>query len=258
MKTLVVVPWHNPEQLAKFRDEWDDDGIGDYRVIYQQDKTKAGCASTKNAGIQEAMSRGADAVVILDDDCFPTSEAPTLNTLIRKHEECLCADTGDLFLKVTTPPNRGTPYFNSSHPTKKVAASIGFWTNVPDQDACGQLVRGGNVEMTFRREIVRHQYFAMSGMNIAFWLKWWPFCQFQPHERFDDIFQGFIFQRRAYSEGYCFNLGGPLVKHSRQSNIWSNLRAEAKYIEANETVWQKIAESPSSEYEDLVKLLPPV
>lgn len=258
-KTLVVVAWHNEEQRRKFEGEWNINPE-DERVVFQQDKDREGCAATKNRGIEEAMRRGADVVVVVDDDCFPDrNEVWSLQGLIDKHLACLNAETWNLFVTVTDPPSRGTPYFNNSVKTKRVAASVGFWTEVGDYDACAQLVRGATTPMKFHREIVRGQYFPMSGMNIAFRPKQWlPWCQFQPHERMDDIFMGYIFQRRAYELGYCFNLGGPLVRHSRQSNVWANLRAESKYMEANETVWQKIAEHPNSNYDELVALLPPV
>ena len=38
----------------------------------------------------------------------------------------------------------------------------------------------------------------------------------------------------------CFSLAGPLVRHSRQSNVWQNLRDEAENLERNETIWQAI------------------
>ncbi len=257
-KALVVVAWHSRVQLEKFFQAWSVDETSDL-FVFQHDANKEGCAATKNKGVAEAMRRGAEIVVILDDDCFPHDEARYIRPFVERHIECLSAQTGDLFLSVTDPPNRGTPYFNKSKPTQKIAASVGFWTGIGDLDAPSQLVRGATVPMTFHREIVRGQFFAMSGMNIAFRPKdWLPWCAFQPHERMDDIFMGWIFQRRAYELGYCFNLAGPLVRHSRQSNVWANLRAEAKYLEANETAWQRIAESPTSDYNELVKLLPPV
>lgn len=53
-----------------------------------------------------------------------------------------------------------------------------------------------------------------------------------------------------------FNLGGPVVRHSRQSNVWRNLELEAVHAEANDTLWRRIAEYPSRNYETLRKLLP--
>jgi hypothetical protein len=46
------------------------------------------------------------------------------------------------------------------------------------------------------------------------------------------------------------------VRHSRQSNVWKNLRDEAVHLEANETLWREIARSRAEDYATLRKLLP--
>lgn len=256
MKTLVVVPWHNPKQLENFLKAWDTDE-SDTRILLQQDSNKEGCAVTKNKGIHRAVEAGADTVVILDDDCFPHPEAHSLARLIDEHHRCLDADTGNLFLTVTNPPSRGTPYFTTNHPTKRVAASMGYWSEIGDYDACAQLVRGATTPMEFHRKIVRNQFFPLCGMNLAFRpADWLPWCNFIDVPRFDDIWQGFLWQKEAYRRGYCFNLAGPLVRHSRQSNVWANLRDEAVHLERNETLWSDIANSPETEYDKLRALLP--
>ncbi len=255
-KTLVVVAWHNREQRRMFEREWQINPE-DERVVFQQDHNREGCAATKNKGIAEAIRRGAEIVIVVDDDCFPErSEYFNLREFIALHVACLNADTGDLFLTVTTPSSRGTPYFNNSIPTKRVAASMGFWTNVGDYDACAQLVRGAENPMDFHREMVRGQYFPMSGMNLAFRSEWMPWCQFIDVPRFDDIWMGWLFEKEAYRRGYCFNLAGPSVRHSRQSNVWQNLRDEAVHLEQNETLWSDIALSNETSYEALRALLP--
>ena len=74
--------------------------------------------------------------------------------------------------------------------------------------------------------------------------------------RIDDIWMGWMWQREAYQRGYCFNLSGPMVRHSRQSNVWRNLRDESRYLEENETLWRKIAQHHRADYESLRQLLP--
>jgi hypothetical protein len=94
-------------------------------------------------------------------------------------------------------------------------------------------------------------------MNLAFRPKEWaPWCSFINVPRFDDIWMGWLWQKEAYRRMACFNLNGPFVKHSRQSNVWQNLRDETKYLEASETLWRSIALCRSDSYDDLVKLLP--
>lgn len=252
MKTKVVIPWHNAEQLKTFLTAW---GItkDDSRAIFQQDKTRDGCARTKNRGINSAIEAGADTVIILDDDCFP-HEGMTPAEFINAHERALEPQPVEMFEAVTSPPSRGTPYFKRSI-TMPVAASMGFWTHIGDYDAPGQLVHGATKSMEFQRRTVSGRFFPLCGMNLAFRVTEWPWCQFIDVPRFDDIWQGFLWQRKAFSDGKCFNLAGPLVRHSRQSNVWQNLRDEALNLERNETIWQDIHRMPLSSYQQMHAVL---
>lgn len=245
VKTIVVVPWHNGSQLELFLSEWKI-GRGDPRLLPVQDKDRSGCAATKNKGIEEAITYNAETIIILDDDCFP-DKGMTFDEFIHAHEKALEPQEINLFQAVTEPPSRGTPYF-SNIALMEVAASMGFWTGIGDYDACGQLVHGATKPMRFLRNSIHGRYFPLCGMNLAFRAKEWPWCQFIDVERFDDIWQGFLWQRRAYADGKCFNLNGPLVRHSRQSDVWANLRAEAVNLEENETLWQRAATLPLTDY----------
>ena len=159
-------------------------------------------------------------------------------------------------IAVTNPPSRGTPYHCRTL-KMPVAASMGFWTNIGDYDAPAQLVLGPATPMTFDRRPVFGRYFPCCGMNLAFRPgQWLPWCQFIDVPRMDDIWMGWLWERHAYDLGYCFNLNGPLVRHSRQSNVWANLRDEARYLEANDTLWRDIAVNPAKDYETLRALLP--
>jgi len=245
MKTKVIIPWHNVEQLRTFLKAWniqqDDD-----RAIFQQDKTREGCARTKNRGIASAIESGSEIAIILDDDCFPHADM-TLADFIEAHEAALEPQDVEMFEAVTEPPSRGTPYFNRTI-KMPVAASMGFWTHVGDYDAPSQLVHGATKPMEFRRRSVYGRYFPLCGMNLAFRLSEHPWCEFIDVPRFDDIWQGFLWQKKAFSEGKCFNLNGPLVLHSRQSNVWKNLSDESLNLERNETMWKKIHEMKLSDY----------
>jgi hypothetical protein len=255
-KVAVVVPWHNESQLLLFLDAWGIDGPPDY-LILQQDRNREGCATTKNKGIQRAIDGGATVVVVLDDDCFPEAdESDTLEMLVDAHLAALQPQPCEAFTTVTHPPSRGTPYFNRM-PQLEVAASMGFWTGIGDYDAPGQLVHGATNPMTFARETIYGRFFPLCGMNLAFRTKWWPWCQFLNVPRFDDIWQGFLWQKKAYAMGCCFNLAGPLVRHARQSNVWANLRDETPNLERNETLWQEVMQWPNLGYNDLVKNLIP-
>jgi len=229
-------------------------------MILQQDEIGEGCARTKNKGINEAIRRGAEYIVVLDDDCFPKvddSYYPPMPSTLEMHAEehirMLQPASVWMFEHVTEPASRGTPYM-SHRVTMPVAASMGFWEGVPDWDATSQLVRRGQ-EMTFRKQVIFGRYFPLSGMNVAFRADTFPWCQFVNVPRFDDIWGGFLFQKWAYAQGMCFNLNGPTVLHSRQSNVWANLRDEAPNMERNETIWQEIHQMPLLPHEEMLAAL---
>lgn len=249
----IVVPWHNQNQLACFTDAW---GVStsDPRFVFQQDAEKLGCAVTKNRGINHA-SKTAQWVIVLDDDCYPDGDM-TVRNLINGHLESLQPKRMQMYWQVTDPPSRGTP-FSERDIEFPVAASMGFWSHVGDYDAPSQLVHGATKEMEFYQEPIFGRHFSLCGMNLAFDPHlWWPWWQFIDVPRFDDIWSGLLLQKEAYRRGYCFSLSGPTVRHSRQSNVWKNLRDEAKYLEANETLWRDIFLSKETSYEELIKLLP--
>jgi hypothetical protein len=251
-KWLVVVPWYRKEQVEEFSAAWGDCE----HVLFVNDVDKAGCGATKNKGVAMASQAGASAVVVLDDDCGPSDEVGTICELIEKHAIALRDQRVQMFMPVTFPRSRGTPYRNT-HLTMPVACSMGYWDQVGDYDAPGQLVYGDGHPMTFERVAVHGRYFPLSGMNIAFRPgDWLPWCQFIEVKRFDDIWMGWLWQKKAYLRGHCFNLNGPKVRHRRQSNVWQNLREESQHLEANETIWSRIAQSQFLDYDSLRAILP--
>lgn len=254
MKTAVVVPWVTDAEIESFLSEWKVSDKPEWLVL-QRDEKREGCGVTKNKGIAEAMRRNAEIVVVLDGDCYPTEEAPTLENLMAAHLKALEPQQVLMFDTVTEPASRGTPYAKLTI-EMPVAASMGFWTQVGDYCAVRQLAHAGT-PMTFKRETIHGKYFPLCGMNVAFnpW-KWRPWCDFINVSRFDDIWMGWLFEREAYRRGHCFNLNGPLIRHARQSNVWRNLHDEVKFLLENEVLWMKIATAESNDYETLRKLLP--
>jgi hypothetical protein len=209
--------------------------------------------------VQAAAASGAEIVVVLDGDCYPAEDAPTLEELVEDHVLALEPQDVQIYTAVTYPHSRGVPYHDASMCIRvPVACSMGFWLNVPDYCAPRQLsFAAEGSDMVFHRETVYERYFPLCGMNIAFKpADWWPWCQFIPVSRFDDIWMGWLWQREAYSRGHCFNLNGPLITHSRQSNVWKNLIDEARYLEQTETLWREIATHHYGDYASLLSLLP--
>lgn len=249
----IVVPWVRVEQRDLFCKEWNI-STSDPRIVFQRDVDREGSGATKNKGIARAIEQGASVVIILDDDCFPY-DGQSIEQFIDAHVAALQPQPVEMFEAVTDPPSRGTPYFRAAI-EMPVAASMGFWTEIGDHCAVRQLALD-SAPMTFHRRAVYQRYFPLCGMNLAFrpagWEPWWQFIEVP---RFDDIWMGWLWQREAYWRGHCFNLAGPLVRHSRQSNVWANLREEAVHLEANETLWRKIAMHPIGNYDALTGLLP--
>lgn len=252
-KTAVVVPWHREEIRDAFLSAWGVESVPDW-LILQHDRDREGCAVTKNRGIARAMVRGFDVVVVLDDDCYPC-EIASLEHLVEMHLRALEPQRVERFVQVTRPASRGTPYLSRTI-EMPVAASMGFWTEVGDYCAVRQLAHE-SAPMEFERRPIFGSYFPLCGMNLAFRpADWAPWCEFINVARFDDIWMGWLWQREAYRRGFCFNLAGPLVRHSRQSNVWKNLRDETLYLEQTDDLWSRIATHHSNDYDTLRKLLP--
>jgi len=180
-------------------------------------------------------------------------EPSPLNTFIADHLQALEPQPVDMFEAVTEPPSRGTPYFERTV-RMPVAASVGFWTNIGDYDAPGQLIHGAQKPMQFRQQAIYGKYFAFSGMNFAFRSHWAHCARLVENVgRFDDIWMGYFWQKMAYQKGHCFSLNGPAVRHSRQSNVFQNLRDEAPYLERNEGLWKQIHATPAGYTYDVLR-----
>lgn len=256
MDFAVAVAWWNPSQRDEFLSAWGVEGSPGW-LFLQQDEKREGGSVTKNKAMKKAVEAGAEVVVCLDDDCFPDEPGQTLEELVELHVEALEPQPVRMFEIVSDPPSRGTPY-EELDLVMPVAASMGFWTEVGDYCAARQLSFGARRPMEFKREAVHGRYFPLCGMNYAFrpvaWAPW--FYLVEGVGRFDDIWMGWLWQKEAYRRGFCFNLGGPLVRHSRQSDVWANLRSEVVYLEESETLWREIALSREEGYDALRGLLP--
>jgi hypothetical protein len=253
----VVVAWHNENQRDTFLEAWNIDTIPDW-LFLQQDRDKSGGAKTKNAGIRRAIDAGAGVIVVIDDDCAPEpteNYGRSLEQFVQLHIGALEPQPVKMVEQMTSVPCRGMPYFTRTV-EMPVACSLGFWTNIADLDAASQLVLGSKTLVEFKREALHGRYTPMCGMNYAFRKEWFPFCLMVENVgRMDDIFAGWIWQKVAYEKGFCFNFAGPLIKHTRQSDVFANLRSEAEYLEKNETIWKDIHSANTTDYSELRKLI---
>jgi hypothetical protein len=150
-----------------------------------------------------------------------------------------------LIWPTTIPTPRGMPYRHHAV-ALPVAASLGFWLKHPDLDALSTLVLGESPDMSFITAPMYQKFFPFCGMNFAFRREWIDCATLvEGCGRYDDIWMGFVWQKVANDRGCCFNLGGPWVTHSRQSNVWKNLQEEVKYLEVNEDLWSAIHSAPA-------------
>jgi hypothetical protein len=261
-RAAIVTPWHIPEVRDAFLAGW---GLNADRplpewLILEHDARKEGCAVTKNRGVRRAMDAGHEVVIVLDSDCvadFDLHNAPrTLEALMAAHLACLEPQEYPVFEVTTEPAARGVPYFNRTIKLP-VAASVGWWSGMPDRDAARQLIEGVTAPMAYKKKVVYGRPTVLCGMNIAFrpaiWGEWATFLNVS---RMDDIFMSWLWCKEAARRNHCFNLNGPTVRHSRQSNLWSSLRDEAKWLEFNEHAWSDIWMHPATDYATLRALIP--
>ncbi len=252
-----VVPWFNPEQRDRWLAAWGlaDKPLPDW-LILQQDSDKSGCGATKNKGVRRAMEAGAEVVVILDDDVTPCGELTTLESVAAAHLKCLEPQDFPLMEIMTEPVARGVPYFNRTAKLP-VAISVGWWAGMPDRDAAHQLVQGVTSPMFFKQRVVYGRPVMVCGMNIAFRpSEWIPWCDFLPVSRFDDVLQSWLWCKEISRRNHCINFHGPTLTHSRQSDVFSSLVDEAKWLRFNEDIWSKIWLHPSNDYATLRALIP--
>lgn len=186
-------------------------------------------------------------IVTLDDDCFPP--AAGTNYFLQTHwtrvfgegDECAWISTLDGMMP------RGIPYLNQTR-RKPCALNHGLWNRVPDFDAVTQLMHARAPQTFAPREmtIPRGKFFPMCGMNLAWRVEATPALYFllmggaYPFDRLGDIWAGVFFKRICDHLGFAVTSGAPYVEHQRASNVWANLRKEARGMEWNESLWAQV------------------
>ncbi len=203
-------------------------------------------------GFLAAHWAGADAVLTLDDDCYP------LEGHLPLMERHLASMSG--FLRWQTSCNglrvRGIPYRNLGKLPPTVA-HVGLWAGMPDLD--------GKTQLQWEKEghgyfyppagtalLAHGQYAPLCGMNLcirreALPLFYYPLMgQDQPYRRFDDIWAGIIAKKLCDHLGWHVSLGEPFIEHRRASDAQVNLAKEAPGMEANETLWEVVDGIPLS------------
>lgn len=199
-------------------------------------------SAIRSFGFWRAWAAGAQIIFTMDDDCYPTDD-----DLVKMHRDNLYC-TPAWTSSVPGMRVRGLPYRNS-RAMHDVHVSMGLWRGSADLDAMTTLAGadfGVSILGAPTRVMPSHQYFPMSGMNLAFrrevacLMYFAPMGRDQPFGRFDDIWCGLVVQRICRHLGYSIVCGHPLVDHRRASDPFVNLVKEAPGVGFNERLWELI------------------
>ena len=289
-RVALVVPSNRTEQLAQFLDAWADAAWDDTVVVY--DGPRADCSlelqngviycwddveplvgeaswifsrrdsACRSFGFLQAVRRGADIVITLDDDCYPLTSSD-VSSFVAEHRRNLEQPPA----WVSSVPGmrvRGMPFADPDlvWDGPPVLVSMGLWSDVPDLSAVETLALNSALHGEHRAILTRfrptggtrvmspHQFFPFCGMNFAFRREVLPALYFplmgetSPYARFDDIWCGLLLQRMLSRTDGLITVGEPWVRHTRASDAFDNLVKEAPGIAANESYWQVLQTLP--------------
>lgn len=231
--------------------------------------------SRKNAGIRsygfwKAYRSGADVIITLDDDCFPTDD-----DFISGHLDNLSYKTPEAWMSVYPDPkhlySRGFPY--DVRDKKRTVISHGLWSGALDQDARTEVVTGKLNEKPYpplRAVVPKGVYFPMSSMNLAFAHEITPTMFFPMmgqtqegttwgYDRYDDIWAGVLSKKVCDHLGLGVVSGSPFVEHRKASDPAANLVKEKAGLAMNEEFWKRVwavrltKHTPTSCYRELAE-----
>lgn len=179
-------------------------------------------------------------IIFLNDDEDP------LGDTIQDHIDALNKKFPISWFSTASEYMRGFPYAVRNE--AECVFSHGVWKGVADWDAPTQLVKGNKEVSFYKGPIPKGIYSPISAMNIAFKRKVMPYVYMAPNSfsvgRADDIFMGINLVRACAKNNWAIASGYAVVKHERASNVFSNLKKEAPFIDLNETYWQGVEDHP--------------
>lgn len=181
-------------------------------------------------------------IIALDDDVSPVGDP------IADHISALNTRVPISWIPVGDVYTRGFPYCVRDE--AEVVLSHGVWNGCPDLDAPTQMIRGTSPMSFEKRPIPKGVFYPMCEMNIAFKRKMLPFMYLAPDDpkygfgRASDIWCGIESKKIIDQKGWAVVTGHATVLHERASNVWTNLKKEAKFIELNETFWKGDEQDP--------------
>jgi len=210
----------------------------------------------RSYGYLKAWQTGKPYIITLDDDCLPAENegSQTAPRFLQQHLDNLQPKPIKRWhTTLAGDYPRGYPYEQWQAPTP-IGISHGLWQGNLDYDSISQL-HYRRVEppltMPYEGAIPCGQYFPMCGMNLAWRRELTPLLYFllmgqdhqgnaYPFDRCGDIWAGIIVKKILDHLGIAVWSGGPLVQHTRASNVWANFDKEHAGIKENEVFWQRV------------------
>lgn len=225
-----------PERWEVYDYEKQESILGD---DYEYFKNFHKSSAVKNFGHFLAWNGEYDIIMGLDNDCIPGRD------FVEQHIKNLEMDsyTWENPLSNTEWFSRGFPY---SARKAKTALSMGLWTNeldlygtdrvqYPDRQTTAPMFHGTRVAQN---------YIPLSGMNWATWRENIPDLLFLPYmdgfKRADDIWGGYIFQKKMQERNQRIVYGLPFVFHDTVVNPQEDADDEVKMIEWEDRFFDSI------------------
>lgn len=253
---LIIVEDHPTQQIETPRGDFKKVDHYCWQSIHSDFGDDEWIFPRQNAGIRtygfwKAYSAGADIIITLDDDCYPTGDG-----FVQTHVENLRSNAPTDWFPTFPHPNymytRGFPY--DIRNKQRVVMSHGLWSNKMDMDARTQLSIGDvNIPSypPMRQFVPPGQFFPMSSMNLAFTrdivpLMYFPLMGSDPRgepwgfDRYDDIWAGVFAKKIIDHLGLSVVNGSPFVEHKKASDPHKNLIKEKTGMSANETLWHAV------------------
>lgn len=208
-------------------------------------------SSIRNYGFLKAYEKGADFILTMDDDCYPTADR-----LVEGHLDNLAFRVHDSVWMPTYPGGqwmytRGFPYGLRNR--ADVWVSHGLWSGALDLDGKTEVANGTLLNekayQDIRQAVPRGVYYPMCSMNLAFVreatpVMFFPMMGEDPtgagwgYDRFDDIWAGVLSKKVLDHLGYGVVNGSPFVEHRKKSIPTHNLSKEEVGMKVNEQFWQ--------------------
>lgn len=281
--TRVILVEDNPE--ATFDLDW-----GEYRNVthlaWQDIEQDLGenawiiprrTSAIKSYGFLKAFREDADIIWTLDDDCYPEKylKGQYLQQVENRFKGFQPQVSWWNTLGSTGMYPRGFPY-EIREISRPVAIHHGLWSGVPDLDGVTALdFPDYQVPANLLSSVktVPQGFFPMCGMNLAFRKAMTPAMYFmlqgqdahgnyEPFDRFDDIWAGLFAKRICDHLGYAVTSGAPSIRHTKESDPIERVRKEAPGIRAHEKLWQVVDLALDSEcttvgecYEEMALIL---